>query len=185
MQITLLNGYPDYVGKRFTLCGYGNGPASYSPVGDPVYFARYNNYIDILFPALTVSGIYEVKFIPSSYGPRATWSALWFYSGRQGVINVTGTGGTGMTPGTYPLVFTPTSGGTGAAGTITVLTATTYTITVTSAGSGYAGAPTVTAATGGTPPTLTALVALSAGAVPATSNLSSEVVQMGGFGGVY
>jgi hypothetical protein len=74
----------------------------------------------------------------------------------EGVTAVTGTGGTGMTPGTYPLVF---AGGTGsgAAGTITVLTATTFQTVITNPGS-YTVAPTVTAATGGTPPTLTAAI---------------------------
>lgn len=70
------------------------------------------------------------------------------------VASVTGSGGTGMTPGTYALVFTG-GGGTGAAGTITVLTATTFSDPViTNGGTGYTSPPAVTAATGGTPPTL-------------------------------
>lgn len=73
------------------------------------------------------------------------------------VTGVTGSGGSGMTPGTYPLVFSG-GGGTGAAGTIQVTSSTIVNITVTNGGNGYTSLPTVTAATGGTPPTLTATV---------------------------
>jgi hypothetical protein len=68
------------------------------------------------------------------------------------VASVTGSGGSGMTPGTYPLVFTGGSPTVPATGTITVLTATTYTIALTNDGTGYTSPPSVTAATGGTPP---------------------------------
>lgn len=73
------------------------------------------------------------------------------------VASVTGVGGTGMTPGTYALVFTG-GGGTGAAGTITVTSPTAFTTTITNGGTGYTTPPTVTAATGGTPPTLDAVL---------------------------
>lgn len=73
------------------------------------------------------------------------------------VGSVTGTGGTGMTPGTYALVFTG-GGGTGAAGTITVTSPTAFTTTITNGGTGYTAPPSVTAATGGTPPTLDAVL---------------------------
>ncbi len=76
----------------------------------------------------------------------------------NGLTGIAGTGGTGMTVGTYPLVFTG-GGGTGAAGTLTVLTPLTFSVTLTSFGSGYVTAPAVSAATGGTPPVLTASVA--------------------------
>lgn len=80
------------------------------------------------------------------------------------ITAVSGTGGSGMTPGTYALSFSG-GGGTGAAGTITVLTATTFsTPVVTNAGTGYTTPPTVTAATGGTPPILTATLTPSGGA---------------------
>ncbi len=186
MYLKVQQGYPDLVGRRLIFCGAAAGPSSYDPTaGDVVEPFAYNNYIDLMFPVISVSGNYEVKFQPSHTGPRATWKAFWFYSGSQGVTGVTGTGGTGMTPGTYPLVFTDTNNGNGAAGTLTVLTATTFTVALTSAGAGYGAAPTVTAATGGTPPTLTATVAPGAGAVPLNTDLSTEQVQVGGFGGVY
>jgi hypothetical protein len=37
MQLTLLHGYPDLIGKRFAFVGYGTGPASYSrTTGDAI-----------------------------------------------------------------------------------------------------------------------------------------------------
>src|SRR5882762_6272232 len=77
------------------------------------------------------------------------------------VASVTGSGGTGMAPGTYPLVFSG-GGGTGAAGTITVTSPTTFTTTVTNGGTGYTSHPGVTAATGGTPPTLVSILSTPA-----------------------
>lgn len=77
MQLTLLKGYPDYIGKRMALCGYGPGLLLYTTGGDTVTFARYGNYIDILFPALSVSGTYAIWPIPSGVGGRQTWKAVW------------------------------------------------------------------------------------------------------------
>jgi hypothetical protein len=74
MQITLLQGYPDYIGKRQALCGSGVGPSSYTTGGVSVTFNRYSQYVDILFPALTISGTYYVWPIPSGVGERQTWS---------------------------------------------------------------------------------------------------------------
>lgn len=170
---------------------YANGPASLPAAGDPVYNPGANEYIDFPISALTQSGNYEVTFFPAATGynivragapspSQSGWTALWRYSGKQGVTGVTGTGGTGMTVGTVALSFSG-GGGSGAAGTLTVLTATTFSIAITSTGSGYTSAPTVTAATGGTPPTLTATVAPSGGLVPAGTNLSAEQIQFGAF----
>ena len=186
MQLTFLHGYPDYIGKRFAIVGYGNGPASYAITGDPVYLPRYDNYVDVLFSVLSVSGNYDVKFQPSNFGARATWSALWFYSGKQGVATVVQlAAGTGMTPGTY-LASATGGGGTGAQIQVTVLTATTIgPVVILNSGSGYTSAPTFAPVTGGTPPTFTVTAAPASGAVPATTNLSQETVQCGGFGGVY
>ena len=78
------------------------------------------------------------------------------------VANVTGSGGSGMTTGTYPLVFSGGSPTTAATGTITVTSPTAYTILVTGSGSGYHSVPTVTAATGGTPPALLAILTTAA-----------------------
>ncbi len=167
------------------------GPASYVQTGDIVYNPGANEYIASIGGAVTQSGNYTVSFVPTSVGygqvragapspSQSGWTAIWKYSGKQGVTGVTGTGGTGMTVGTYALSFSG-GGGSGAAGTLTVLTATTFSIAITNTGQGYTSAPTVSAATGGTPPTLTATVAPSGGQVPASTNLSAELVQFGAF----
>lgn len=185
MQLTLLLGYPDYIGKRMALCGYGIGPASYVSTGDPVYFARYNNYIDILFPSQSVSGTYLVTPIPSSYGARATWSVLWTAVAGKVASLAIATAGSGQTPGTYIVAATGGSG-TGATASIVVAGGGTVTATPTivSSGNGYTSAPTFTLAAGGTPATFTATLT-TAGPVAAGTNLSAEFVQLGGFGGVY
>jgi hypothetical protein len=186
MQLTFLHGYPDYVGKRFIFAGYGTGPVSYLATGDPIVLPRYDNYIDTAFPALTLSGNYEVRFAPSTSGSRAIQSAFWFYSGKQGVVSVTqNVAGTGMTPGTYVANATG-GGGAGAQIQVTVLTATTIgPVVLLSTGSGYTSGPTFAPATGGTPPTFNVVIAPGSGLVAAGLNLSAETVQFGGFGGVY
>lgn len=187
MNITFLKGYPDYIGKRFAWAGFGTGPASYNPaVGDPVLFPRYDNYVDAIPSCMSVSGNYELKFVPSAAGARATWNAYWYYSGREGVTSVVqNVAGSGMTAGTYALSASG-GGGTGFAGTVTVLTATTIaTPVITNPGSGYTSAPTITATTGGTAPTFTVTVAAASGAVANTTNLSTETAQVSGLGGTY
>jgi hypothetical protein len=82
MQLTLLHGYPDYVGKRFLLCGTGKGPASYVQVtttggGDPLAVPSFQRYADIWFPTLTVSGTYIVYPVPVAVGVRPTWRLKW------------------------------------------------------------------------------------------------------------
>lgn len=82
MQLTLLHGYPDYVGKRFNWCGNGIGPASYVQVtatggGDPLVLPGFGNYIDFAAPALTISRTYLVIPVPVLVGARATWRLKW------------------------------------------------------------------------------------------------------------
>ncbi len=92
MDITLQHGYPDYVGKRQIFCGSAIGPKSYSTAAakDPVNSPRFQMYFDTIFPAMTVSGTYQVVFIPSGAGPRATWKAKWFTAvGMVEVVNTT------------------------------------------------------------------------------------------------
>lgn len=91
MNITLQHGYPDYVGKRQILCGSAIGPTSYSQTtGDPVALNRFQTYIDVLFPAYTVSKTYLVLFYPNTTGPRATWTAKWYTAaGMTEVSNLT------------------------------------------------------------------------------------------------
>lgn len=184
MQLKFLEGYPDYVGKRFIFCGNGSGPASYAATGDPVVLSRYNNYIDIIFDVLSTSGAYAITALASGIGARQTWSLLW--SGVLGTVAsvAQNAAGTGQTPGTY-IVNATGGGGAGAQISVTVLTATTIaTPVVLNAGVGYTSAPTFTLASGGTPATLTATLTVAGPVAPAT-NLSGQTVQIGGFGGVY
>ncbi len=87
MILTLLHGYPDYIGKRMAICGFGNGPSSYAVKtgsattaeggGDVVQFLRFQNYIDVLFPAMSLSGTYIVYPYPVASGPRQVWALKW------------------------------------------------------------------------------------------------------------
>lgn len=169
---------------------YASGPASLAAAGDPVYNPGADEYINFPFECTTLSGNYHVEFVPSAVGLNNTragapspsqsgWTALWQYSGKQGVIVAQNAAGSGMTPGTVvPIVFAGGTGG-GAAGTVTVLTATTISINITNSGS-YTAAPTATiTGTGGTPATLNVTIAPAAGTVPAGTNLSAEQVQFG------
>jgi len=81
MQVTLLNGYPDLIGKRSSWAGYGNGPTSYSQtVGDMIELPGFQYYIDAVFGGVSVSGTYFVIAQPSAQGPRGTWYLKWFTS---------------------------------------------------------------------------------------------------------
>lgn len=174
---------------------YATGPASYSTTaGDPVYNPGANEYINVPTSTRTQSGNYNVDFQPTAVGlniiragapnpGQSGWTARWSFTnlnGGSGVASVTGSGGTGMTVGTYALsIAAPPAGGVQAVGSIQVLTATTYAITITNPGSGYTTAPTTTAATGGTPPTLTAHLSVAGAEVAAGANLSAEQIQFG------
>jgi hypothetical protein len=81
MILTMVNGYPDYIGYRQAFCGYGTGPASYVTGGDPVTLQNNRRFIDVLFGGmLSVSGNYIVYAIPSASGERTTWSAVWYHA---------------------------------------------------------------------------------------------------------
>lgn len=82
MQLTLLHGYPDYVGRRLIWCGNGIGPKSYVAVtatggGDPLALPGFQNYIDVAFPSLTVSRTYLVIPVPVIVGSKSTWRLKW------------------------------------------------------------------------------------------------------------
>jgi hypothetical protein len=80
MQLTLLHGYPDFVGRRQILCGYGTGPKSNVQLasgGDVVTIPTFKQVVDILFPALTLSGTYIAYPFPTATGPRKTWAIKW------------------------------------------------------------------------------------------------------------
>ena len=80
MQLTLLKGYPDLIGRRMAFCGYGTGPTSYnSTTGDTITIPGYERYIDIVLEAAEdPTGTYYAVARPSAVGARATWSLFWF-----------------------------------------------------------------------------------------------------------
>jgi hypothetical protein len=97
MQLTLLKGYPDFVGKRATFVGYGSGPASYTQFtaatapavgtgGDPVALPLPNYYIDTLGSATTVSGTYYVRPASSGVGPRQRWALVWYVTATNAQV---------------------------------------------------------------------------------------------------
>lgn len=78
MQLTMLHGYPDLIGRRSAFCGFGNGPKSYVTGGDPVTTGQFGYYIDAIEGnGYSVSGTYYTIPIPSAVGPRATWKLKW------------------------------------------------------------------------------------------------------------
>lgn len=192
MQLTLLHGYPDLIGKRSAWCGYGNGPKSYVPLtGDPLVVPQFQYYIDnVNGSVMSVSGNYQIIAKPSGVGPRQTWAAIWRYSGAQGegVNSVAiATAGSGQTNGTYTITDSGTNFATRAAKvSITIAGGAVTKATVVDPGAGYFGAPTFTVAEGGTPGTLSATTGLIAGTeVASGADLSAEQVQLAGFGGTY
>jgi hypothetical protein len=166
----------------------GNGPASYSlAAGDVIYNPASGDYINFPSDCMTQSGLYCLSAFPVTAGQiragatspsQSGWAWRWFNSGSGGVLSVAqNVAGSSMVPGTYPLIF---SGSGGAAGFVTVLTATTIATPVITAAGSYASAPTATVATGGTPVTLTVTAApTTTGQVTAATNLSAQVVQFG------
>jgi hypothetical protein len=81
MILTMVNGYPDYIGYRQAFAGYGTGPASYVTGGDPVTLQNNRRFIDVLFGGvLSVSKNYYVLAFPSASGERITWSVMWLYA---------------------------------------------------------------------------------------------------------
>lgn len=93
MQLTLLNGYPDLVGKRAIWSGYGTGPTSYTggtTGGDTITGLPFQFYIDAIFCAVAVSGTYVVLGQRSKTGHRATFKLRWFtLVGMTEVTNAT------------------------------------------------------------------------------------------------
>jgi hypothetical protein len=183
MQLTLLHGYPDFVGLRCTWCGYGSGPSSLLSTGDPISLPRYNYYIDAIGGNFrSVSGTYDVIGQPAAVGPRASWSLIWRFATTGSVASVTAGSGTGMTAGTYLVTATT---GTAQISVVVTNATTVGTITVIKPGSNYTSAPTFTLAAGGTSATLTATLSTIGASVAAGANLSAEQVQLMGLGGQY
>lgn len=91
MIVTLNQGYPDYVGRRFLWAGYANGPSSYTTGGETLTVPGFQQYIDSVDSSgiLSVSGNYWGQAIPSGSGPRATWKFIIYAAG--GFTQVTAT----------------------------------------------------------------------------------------------
>lgn len=87
-----LNGYPDYIGKRFAFACKGTGPSSYnSTAKDVISLPGFQHNIDAI-PGVVVtkSGNYYLIFYPSIAGLRATWKAIWYgVGGTTEVTNAT------------------------------------------------------------------------------------------------
>jgi hypothetical protein len=102
MQLTLLKGYPDFVGKRATFVGFGSGPASYSPTtGDLITLPMPNFYIDAIAGGTinSVSGLNFAKVQPSGVGPRMKWTLFWFVTSTGAPV------GSGVSLATEQLQF--------------------------------------------------------------------------------
>jgi hypothetical protein len=92
MQLTMLPGYPDLMGRRAAFTAYGSPATTYTasagpPLtgGDTITLPGYENYIDCILevPFDTTGRVYGVAQ-PSSIGPRATWNV--FYYTAAGVL---------------------------------------------------------------------------------------------------
>jgi hypothetical protein len=88
MLLTLLKGYPDFVGKRATFVGFGTGPTSYSQTtGDVVSLPLPNYYIDAIGGApLSVSGTYYVRAQPAGTGARQAWTLHWYVTSTNNEV---------------------------------------------------------------------------------------------------
>lgn len=83
MQITLLHGYPDAIGRRKVVVGFGVGPTSYTggvAGGDAITGLPFQWYTDAVIndPIVSVSGNYIAIAQPGGVGPRQTWKLRYF-----------------------------------------------------------------------------------------------------------
>lgn len=78
MQLTLLSGYPDFVGRRSIWCGYGQGPEHYSRTEkDPLHVPPFSYFVDAIIPAVSSSGRYMVYGVAEGVGARQEWKLKW------------------------------------------------------------------------------------------------------------
>jgi hypothetical protein len=74
-----LNGYPDYMGRRFAFVCKATGPKSYSTSGYKVKLPGFQHYTDHLpGHVFTVSGTYFLRFYPSIAARRVVYTAHWY-----------------------------------------------------------------------------------------------------------
>lgn len=86
MQVTLLHGYPDLVGRRRIYVANGKGPVSYTqwatgtpPTGgDPITGLPFQTYIDSI-PGVAISTDGTIIAIPQAYGTGARQTWVWRY----------------------------------------------------------------------------------------------------------
>jgi len=86
MLPNMLKGYPDKVGKREIFCLNVTGPkpyvntATFATSGDPLLTNAlgFGRYVDVVFSAVSVSGTYIVRGVPTGVGPRALWNLHWY-----------------------------------------------------------------------------------------------------------
>jgi hypothetical protein len=82
MQLTLLHGYPDAIGRRKVIVGFGTGPASYLggvANGDALTGLPFQWYTDaVLGPVVSVSGNYIAIPQISGVGARQTIKLRYF-----------------------------------------------------------------------------------------------------------
>ncbi len=96
MNLTLLSGYPDLMGRRMAFCGTGSCPSTYTAAagppltgGDTLTIAGYETYIDcVLEIPIDPTGYYYAIAQPSFNGPRATWK-LFYYNAATGALITT------------------------------------------------------------------------------------------------
>lgn len=195
MSNTAVVGVEPWGGRTRAVIDDHTGPTSYATGGESLGQNVYGGpnifglagFYAVIPCGESVSGNYTVVTNYGGTGVRTSVKLKWRYSAGagDGVTSVTGTGGSGMTAGTYPLSFTNTgTNGSGAAGTITVSTSAITNVVITNPGTGYTSPPTVSAATGGTPPALTAQIGdISGEEVASGTNLSGETVRLLSLGG--
>lgn len=186
-----VKGYVDIFGKHGSFVGDHTGPVSYVTGGETITAQSLGlRSIDILNSMRSNNSAYSaVSLSPAGNSGNVVTSVkvLWQFSSTGSVASVSqNAAGIGMTPGTtVPIVFgAPAAGGVQATGTLTVLTATTFSSVITNPGSGYTSAPTATVSgTGGTPVTLTSNLSTSGAQVGAGANLSGVSVRIIALGG--
>ena len=115
MQVTLLHGYPDMVGRRRIYVANGKGPTSYTqwtvgpPVsgGDPITGLPFQTYIDSI-PGVAISTDGTVIAIPQAYavGTRQTWVFRYFaFSNASPAIGPEKTTGTSLSAQSFQFFF--------------------------------------------------------------------------------
>lgn len=190
MGNTAVKGYTDIWGKHGAAIYDHTGPASYVATGEKLagqYLGLRN--IDYVHCMRSSNGAFDVIALsPTTAGGNAvTITLLWYFATTGSVASVSqNAAGIGMTPGTtVPITFAAApAGGVTATGTLTVLTATTFSTVITNPGAGYTVAPSATVTgTGGTPPTLTSNLSTAGAAPAAGTNLSGSSVRLLAIGG--